>query len=45
VDPNPVAQSARHLGTLVEYEFLIQYQPELLHGNADVLNPIQSNEF
>jgi len=36
--PNPVAQPARYLDTLTEYEFSIQYQPGLSHRNADALS-------
>lgn len=36
--PNPVAQLARYLDTLAEYQFIIHYQPGLLHHNADALS-------
>jgi len=36
--PNPVAQSARYLDTLAEYQFTPQYRPGLSHKNADALS-------
>ena len=36
--PNPVAQSARYLDTLAEYQFTVQYRPGLSHKNADSLS-------
>ena len=36
--PNPVAQSARYLDTLAEYQFTLQYRPGLSHRNADAMS-------
>ena len=36
--PNFVAQSARYLDTLAEYQFTPQYRPGLSHKNADALS-------
>ena len=36
--PHPVAQSARYLNTLAEYEYDLQYRPGDLHRNADALS-------
>jgi len=36
--PNPVAQSARYLDILAEYQFTVQYRPGLSHKNADALS-------
>ena len=36
--PNPVAQSARYLDTLAEYQFTLQYRPGLSHKNADAMS-------
>jgi len=35
---NPVAQSARYLNTLAEYQFTVQYWPGLAHCNVDALS-------
>jgi len=35
---HPVAQSARYLDTLAEYQFMVQYRPGVLHRNVDVLS-------
>jgi len=35
--PNPVAQSARYLETIAEYNFSVQYRPGDSHRNADAL--------
>ena len=36
--PNPVAQSARYLDTLAEYQFALQYRSGLSHKNADAMS-------
>ena len=36
--PHPVAQSARYLNTLAEYDYELQYRPGDLHQNADALS-------
>ena len=36
--PHPVAQSARHLDTLTECQFMVQYRPGVSHHNADALS-------
>jgi len=35
---HPLAQSARYLDTLAEYQFTVQYRPGESHKNADVLS-------
>ena len=36
--PHPVAQSARYLDTLAEYQFTVQYRPGDSHKNTDALS-------
>jgi len=36
--PHPVAQSARFLNTLAQYDYDLQYRPRDLHRNADALS-------
>ena len=41
--PHPVAQSARYLDALAEYQFMVKYRPDKSHNNGNALSRCPCN--